>query len=53
MSLPARNDPARPLVLAVRSTRLLGIVSIGIGLFVVITGGYLAARLMYEGGSSI
>jgi MFS family permease len=41
MSLPDKNDPARPLALAARSTRLLGILSIAIGLFVVITGGYL------------
>ncbi len=41
MPLPDRNDPIRPLALATRSMRVLGILSIGIGLYVVVAYGYL------------
>jgi hypothetical protein len=36
----AKDDPARPLLLAIRSTRLLGIVSVVFGLMVVLMLGY-------------
>ena len=32
MALPPKGDPQRPLALAVRSTRILGILFIGLGL---------------------
>ena len=47
-SLPSKDDPARPLCLAVRSTRLLGAASVLCGLVVIIAFGYFNRFTLYR-----
>jgi hypothetical protein len=47
-TLPPKDDPARPLHLAVRSTRLLGCVSVLCGLVVILAFGYFNRYTLYR-----
>ena len=48
MPLPPKGDPQRPIELAIRSSRLLGIVSTLFGLVMVVVFGYFNRYLRFR-----
>ena len=46
--LPPKGDPQRPIELAIRSTRLLGVASVAFGLVMIVVFGYLNRFLRFR-----